>query len=106
LLALVFFFVFFALFEKSSQQKSDSPVFFFSMAHQFSLPARVSTWLFVSFFYALLFSPALFHLQQPTTIPALAKAGLAMSAAGLTLESQADTAKSLFKKQNADTFMK
>jgi hypothetical protein len=75
------------------------------LAAQFSLPARISTWLFVSFFYALLFSPALFHLQKPTTIPTLAKLGLGMSAVGLTLESRSDSSKSAFKKENPESFL-
>ena len=42
---------------------------------KFKPAAKISTWFFVSVFYALLFSPALFHLQGLTTLPALAKTG-------------------------------
>lgn len=42
---------------------------------KFKFTAKVSTWLFVAVFYALLFSPALFHLQSASTIPSLTQTG-------------------------------
>lgn len=72
---------------------------------KFSPSARVSTWLFVAVFYCLLFSPALFHLQEASALPVVSQAGLAVSGLGLLLEAQSDQDKSTFKKSQADNFM-
>eukprot|EP00285_Hemiselmis_virescens_P014633 CAMPEP_0173394964 /NCGR_PEP_ID=MMETSP1356-20130122/30334_1 /TAXON_ID=77927 ORGANISM="Hemiselmis virescens, Strain PCC157" /NCGR_SAMPLE_ID=MMETSP1356 /ASSEMBLY_ACC=CAM_ASM_000847 /LENGTH=428 /DNA_ID=CAMNT_0014353553 /DNA_START=46 /DNA_END=1332 /DNA_ORIENTATION=- len=72
---------------------------------KFAPTAKVSTWLFVSVFYSLLFTPVLFHLQTASTIPLLTKTGLGVAAVGLVLESQSDSAKSSFKKKTPSSFM-
>jgi len=72
---------------------------------KFAFTAKVSTWLFVSIFYALLFSPVLFHLQAASSIPVLTKTGLGVAAVGLLIESQSDAAKSSFKQSSPESFM-
>jgi CDP-diglyceride synthetase len=65
-------------------------------------PLRVAIWLGVSFFYLLLFVPALFTMSAQKDRVALASlpAGLILMMAGLALETGADWQKSRFKKQH------
>jgi len=72
---------------------------------KFKPTAKVSTWLFVSVFYTLLFSPVLFHLQAASSLPVLTQTGLGLAGFGLLVEAQADASKSSFKKENPDNFM-
>ena len=69
-------------------------------------PLRVAIWLGVSFFYLLLFVPALFTMSAQKDRVALASlpAGLILMMAGLALETGADWQKTRFKKQHPSRF--
>jgi len=71
-----------------------------------SAPIKFAIWLGVSFFYVLLFLPALLTMSAQAGGMALASApvGILLMSAGLGLEAFADWQKSEFKKRNPSRF--
>ncbi len=70
---------------------------------------KVIIWIGVALLYMVMYSPALFHMTAPHAPLPLAAAvtqalGLALMAAGLTMETLADRQKSAFKAGNSTAF--
>jgi len=74
------------------------------MTKKTPLPAKLSTWIGVSIFDALLFSPVLFGIKTPPRIPVVAYVGIAAQCIGLAIEAIADQQKSRHR-QKTNTFV-
>lgn len=74
------------------------------MTKKMATTAKISTWIGVTLFDALLFSPVLYGFKTPSRLPSLAYVGVACQAIGLMIESAADNQKSLHRKKT-NTFV-
>ena len=74
------------------------------MTKKTAFTAKLSTWIGVSIFDALLFSPVLFGIKTPPRVPVVAYVGIAAQVLGLAMEATADQQKSRHRKKT-NTFV-